>query len=75
MPGDDDWHELVWQHLSGQSLGEAVADLLLEDRLPARVRSERVVLESEWDGQPLATNQRKWETSDGYKQRPVLTFT
>ena len=75
LPGDDDWHELVYAHLSGRSLGADIATMMLDDALPPCVKSENVVLESEWDGRPISENQRLWEYGDGYKQKPVLTFT
>ena len=75
LPGDDDWHELVYAHLTGRSLGADIATMMLDDALPPCVKSENVVLESEWDGKPISENQRLWEYGDGYKHRPVLTFT
>lgn len=75
LPGDDDWHELLYRHLTGRSLGEVIADLLADDKLPERVRSSQVVRENEWDGQPLQADQLKWDRTDGYKRVPVLTFT
>lgn len=75
LPGDDDWHELVYAHLTGRSLGADIATMMLDDALPPCVKSENVVLESEWDGKPISENQRLWEYGDGYKQKPVLTFT
>lgn len=74
LPGDDDWHELVYAHLTGRGLGETIADLLAEDRLPPKIASSRLVTEAEWDGRPLLPNQIKWDFSDGYKQVPVMTF-
>lgn len=75
LPGDDDWHELVYEHLTGRSLGRDIATMMLDDVLPPTIKSNNVVLESEWDGKPISKNQRLWEYGDGYKQKPVLTFT
>ncbi len=74
LPGDDDWPELVWQHLSGCSLGMDIANLLCRDQLPPEIHSKAYVEEAEWDGSPISENQKVWDYSDGYKQRPVLTF-
>jgi len=74
LPGDDDWPELVWQHLSGRSLGMDIANLLCKDRLPPEIQSEACVEEAEWDGSQVKENQRVYDYSDGYKERPVLTF-
>lgn len=74
LPGDDDWHEFVYAHLCGRSLGLDIANLLAYNRLPPRVKSENVVVEEEWDGGRLLPNQMAWDIPDGYKKRPLLTF-
>jgi hypothetical protein len=74
LPGDDDWHEFVWKHISGRSLGEDIANLFVADKLPPIIKSKNVVLESEWDGGQISGNQMVWNVSDGYKVRPLLTF-
>lgn len=74
LPGDDDWHEHVYLHLCGRSLGLDIANLFAYDRLPPRIMSENVVLEGEWDGGGILPNQMAWPNSDGYKKKPLLTF-
>lgn len=75
LPGDDDWHEFVYRHICGRGLGLDIAIMMTRDRLPPRVRSDNIVLEAEWDGSPVASNQKVWDYSDCYKEKPMLTFT
>jgi len=74
LPGDDDWHEDVCLHLRNESLGKLIVDLLMHGSMPKEIKNNKIILESEYIGEQLESNQKMYNYSDGYKQRPLLTF-
>jgi len=74
LPGDDDWHEDVCIHLRNESLGKLIVDLIMHGNIPDEIKNNKVIIESEYLGGALESNQKMYNYSDGYKNRPLLTF-
>lgn len=75
LPGDDDWHELIYRYMTGRSFAKAIVDLIIDNKAPDIIKTNKYVIEEEYSfSQPLQKNQKMWDYSDNYKQKPLLTF-
>jgi hypothetical protein len=75
LPGDDDWHELLYRYLSGKSFAKTIVDLIIDHKPPTIIKSNKYIQEEEYNPlEPLKKNQKLWEYTDSYKQKPLLTF-
>lgn len=75
LPGDDDWHEILYRYMSGKSFAKAIVDLIIDDIKPSIVKTNRYIVEDEYNPAiGLKKNQKLWMYSDNYKQKPLLTF-
>jgi len=75
LPGDDDWHELLYRYLTGKSFAKTVIDLILFNKKPQVVKTSKYIQEEEYDSsRPLRRNQKAWTYSDNYKKNPLWTF-
>lgn len=75
LPGDDDWHELLYRYLTGKSFAKIIVDLIIDGKIPNIVKTKKYVKEDEYDSSnPIQKNQRVWDYPDNYKQKPLLTF-
>lgn len=75
LPGDDDWHELLYRYMTGKSFAKTIVELIIDHRSPDIIKTNRYVQEEEYNPKlPLQKNQRMWDYSDNYKEKPLLTF-
>jgi hypothetical protein len=75
LPGDDDWHELLYRYMTGRSFAKTIVELIIDHRAPDIIKTNRYVKEEEYNPKvPLKKNQRMWDYPDNYKEKPLLTF-
>lgn len=75
LPGDDDWHELLYRYLTGKSFAKTIVDLIIDGKTPTIIKTKKYIQEDEYDpSKPIQKNQRMWDYPDNYKEKPLLTF-
>lgn len=75
MPGNDDWYELVYKYLTGERLSKIVLDLILDNKIPFEIRTNKYVVDKEFQkGFQNIKNSKIWLLGDSYKDKPVSFF-
>lgn len=75
IPGNDNWYELVYKYLTGERLSKIVLDLILDNKAPPMIRTNKYVLDKEFEeGFQNIKNSKIWLLGDSYKDRPVSFF-
>lgn len=75
LPGDDDWHELLYRYLTGKSFAKTIVDLIIDGKAPKIIKTNKYIQEDEYDSSKrIEKNQKMWDYPDNYKQKPLLTF-